>query len=1083
MAQLKDLIVNGATRLIGEAFTSKVYISQLADSTGSTGTNGQVLKSDGSTISWSNIGTAAAKGVTDATANTKINSSDENLITARAVYYGLPIINNSNNYTRGTSIYAPSTGGTANYYLKANGATATPTWAAFSNSTVGLGNVSNNTALNNTTGAKGDIIYWSAANTPAHLTNTSSTTKKFLSITSQVPSWSDVSKSDVGLGNVENKSSATIRGEITSTNVTDALGYTPYDSTNPDGYVSSSGVTSITIQTSAPLTGGTSVACTTSKTWTIGFSKVNPYYVLAGPSSGTATAVPSFRALIAADLPTVTVTKGGSGLTSMTYKNAMLLGNATTVTNAMQVLRIGNGALYATATDAKPSFGTLPIAQGGTCATNAADAWTNLGGGAIGKKDSLEQLTLFTKTYDGTAEVTITAADIGLSSSMTFKGVITNTLSDGATTTPVTLKSGGTLSPTTANNGWVVLDATGLEYVWDGDSWTQLGFATDFALNNHMHGNISNDGKVTTTAAAASNMKLLVTNSSSQVVAANISLGNSETTFLTNKGTWKTPTGTYTLPIASSTTLGGIKVGTGLTATSAGVLNHSNSITAGTAGTTASTSGTTLDIPYLTYDAQGHITAAGVHEHTITAVNGNARVFYGICSTAAGTYQKDVTCDSYTDLQVGDVVLVKFNNTNTATANNSLTLKVGSTAAKPIKKQYCTSGTATVLAHKNELNNQGIHEFIYNGSCWVYSNGDYNSTYTITSVFCGTASATAAKVSGNATYYALRAGNMFEVTTRYANTTATALTFNVNGTGAKPIYINGKPSSSSNYTLPAGKYLVYYDGTSYNFYTNGGAKFGAINITTASYGETLPTTGAPGQLFFQTSTGNMYELPAGGSAGQVLAKNSAADRDVVWSNSVTNCINATNATNSQNNYTAASTVKAYVVGSTENSTGYKSLVHNASVYTQDAVLFGAAWNDYAEFRKNNPEEVQEAGRCVRECGDGSLALTTERLQRGCEIISDTFGFAIGQDEDNGYNTPIAVSGRVLAYIYEGKEFAKKHIGWPVCSGPNGTVSVMTEEEEEKYSSRIIGIISEVPDYETWGAKSIAVKERVWIRIK
>ncbi|GEM_PF-3373759 len=39
-----------------------------------------------------------------------------------------------------------------------------------------------------------------------------------------------VTKSQIGLGNVENKSSATIRGEITSANVTNALGYTPMDS-------------------------------------------------------------------------------------------------------------------------------------------------------------------------------------------------------------------------------------------------------------------------------------------------------------------------------------------------------------------------------------------------------------------------------------------------------------------------------------------------------------------------------------------------------------------------------------------------------------------------------------------------------------------------------------------------------------------------------------------------------------------------------------------------------------------------------------------------------------------------------------
>lgn len=46
---------------------------------------------------------------------------------------------------------------------------------------------------------------------------------------------------DLGLGSVENKSSATIRSEITSSNVTTALGFTPYNSTNPTGYVTTAG--------------------------------------------------------------------------------------------------------------------------------------------------------------------------------------------------------------------------------------------------------------------------------------------------------------------------------------------------------------------------------------------------------------------------------------------------------------------------------------------------------------------------------------------------------------------------------------------------------------------------------------------------------------------------------------------------------------------------------------------------------------------------------------------------------------------------------------------------------------------------
>ena len=59
-------------------------------------------------------------------------------------------------------------------------------------------------------------------------------------------------KSDVGLGNVENKSSATIRSEITSDNVTKALGYTPYNATNPSGFITASALSDY-----LPLSGGT----------------------------------------------------------------------------------------------------------------------------------------------------------------------------------------------------------------------------------------------------------------------------------------------------------------------------------------------------------------------------------------------------------------------------------------------------------------------------------------------------------------------------------------------------------------------------------------------------------------------------------------------------------------------------------------------------------------------------------------------------------------------------------------------------------------------------------------------------------
>ena len=137
---------------------------------------------------------------------------------------------------------------------------------------------------------------------------------------------------------------------------------------------------------------------------------------------------------------------------------------------------------------------------------------------------------------------------------------------------------------------------------------------------------------------------------------------------------------------------------------------------------------------------------------------------------------------------------------------------------------------------------------------------------------------------------------------------------------------------------------------------------------------------------------------------------------------------------------------------------------------------GAVWNDYAEYRS---AEVIEPGRVVVEDNDGIMKLAAHRLQPGAEVISDTFGFSIGESKD--CRTPIACSGRVLAYTYEDRnEFL---LGEAVCSGPNGTISRMTREEIRNYPERIIGTVSEIPSYETWGTGDVKVNGRIWIRIK
>ena len=222
-----------------------------------------------------------------------------------------------------------------------------------------------------------------------------------------------------------------------------------------------------------------------------------------------------------------------------------------------------------------------------------------------------------------------------------------------------------------------------------------------------------------------------------------------------------------------------------------------------------------------------------------------------------------------------------------------------------------------------------------------------------------------------------------------------------------------------------------------------------LKVVKNSNNELVPQWGAAPETY-----------PSGGSAGQCLAKTSSG---VGWSDGTKK--------------TADTSTLYYVCGSSSDSTNYNGLIFNTNVYVSSNVLFGAAWNDYAEYRECT--QIIEPGRCIVENGDGTLSLSTQRLQGGAEIVSDTFGFAIGKTTK--CKTPIAVSGRVLAYINEPIEQIK--IGSPVCSGPNGTVSQMTSFEARKYPWLIIGTISAIPQEEFWGEAKVSTKNRIWIRIR
>ena len=140
-------------------------------------------------------------------------------------------------------------------------------------------------------------------------------------------------------------------------------------------------------------------------------------------------------------------------------------------------------------------------------------------------------------------------------------------------------------------------------------------------------------------------------------------------------------------------------------------------------------------------------------------------------------------------------------------------------------------------------------------------------------------------------------------------------------------------------------------------------------------------------------------------------------------------------------------------------------------------LYGAVWNDYAEYR--DQQETVKPGHCVASADNGKVYKTTEKFQACDGIVSDTFGFAIGETDE--CKTPLAVAGRVLAYCEGDRN--DYSAGDTVCAGPNGKVVKMTREEIREWPDRIVGIVSEIPEYETWGSGNIAVNGRIWIKVK
>ena len=280
------------------------------------------------------------------------------------------------------------------------------------------------------------------------------------------------------------------------------------------------------------------------------------------------------------------------------------------------------------------------------------------------------------------------------------------------------------------------------------------------------------------------------------------------------------------------------------------------------------------------------------------------------------------------------------------------------------------------------------------------------------------------------------------------------------------VYTEGNNTHMCWRTGTSSAYKYFSMNSDGNFYINGCVALHSSNYTTycapASHTHSyVPLSGGTmtGTLNFANNVG-ISGLMAGGSDGWSLCGTGVDDAGVLALTITDN----------------ASTDYFDIIFDDWNEDPVRAIRFGGTRIDSYVPLYGAVWNDYAEYRSG---EITEPGRVIHECPDGIMRMSTKRLEPACEIISDTFGFAIG--ETDKCKTPIAATGRVLAYVDSNRyDF---NLGDAVCSGANGTVSKMTREEIMMYPERIIGTVSEIPEYETWGTGNVKVNGRIWIRIK
>ena len=275
------------------------------------------------------------------------------------------------------------------------------------------------------------------------------------------------------------------------------------------------------------------------------------------------------------------------------------------------------------------------------------------------------------------------------------------------------------------------------------------------------------------------------------------------------------------------------------------------------AGTIALTSDLSSYLPLIGGTLTGRVTTAKPFNQILTGTGTAGSESSGTYYPAKWTFNTGLTPTN------GDIITIKIPVAGYAkgeylSINNGTTYHpVAIYGTSRLNTQFAVDMYITLVFDANasitayNINGSTSSSTVTGGAWRVINYYDTGNDNTVPSAYCTTAAGTAAKTA-TCTSYKLLSNSYLQVLIASDNTAASALTLNINSRGAKPIYINGSVSSSSNYTLPAGTYIAFYDGTNYYFRTDGKLHTKGVYST----GDFILTAGNSGARMTFDSTTN-----------------------------------------------------------------------------------------------------------------------------------------------------------------------------------------------------------------------------------